>query len=189
MANIKFEIDGKVYDFTPKSFVIDNEGNIILKSKQEKRNPFERVAEDEWFYVLGQCGDVQKAKEGFMCNGWVHYVAGARDYCPECAEKERAIMDKSLLTQNLYDTIIADNNKFKEYWNTHPEEVEEICRKFSEKYVDKRCKYLKVEPAPLSCEEGFAYPGDRTFCLKKDRELLDLFECEGCEYKERPASN
>lgn len=62
---------------------------------------------------------------------------------------------------------MADNNKFKEYWNTHPEEVEEICRKFSEKYVDKRCKYLKVERALLSCEEGFVYPGDRTFCLKR----------------------
>ena len=39
-------------------------------------------------------------------------------------------MDKLLLTQDLYDAIMADNNKFKEYWNTHPEEVEEICRKF-----------------------------------------------------------
>lgn len=40
------------------------------------------------------------------------------------------IMDKSLLTQDLYDAIMADNNKFKEYWNIHPEEVEEVCRKF-----------------------------------------------------------
>ena len=46
------------------------------------------------------------------------------------------IMDKSLLTQELYDAIMADNNKFKEYWNTHPEEVEEVCRKYSEKYED-----------------------------------------------------
>lgn len=45
-------------------------------------------------------------------------------------------MDKSLLTRELYDAIMADNNKFKEYWNTHPEEVEEVCRKFSEKYED-----------------------------------------------------
>lgn len=30
MANIKFEIDGKVYDFAPESFVIDNEGNILF---------------------------------------------------------------------------------------------------------------------------------------------------------------
>lgn len=53
MANIKFEIDGKVYDFAPESFVIDNEGNIILKSKPEKRSPFERVAEGEEFYFIG----------------------------------------------------------------------------------------------------------------------------------------
>ena len=46
------------------------------------------------------------------------------------------IMDKSLLTQDLYGAIMADNNKFKEYWNTHPEEVEEVFRKFSEKYED-----------------------------------------------------
>lgn len=98
---------------------------------------------------------LDKAKEA----GWVHYVDGNKDYCPECAEKERAIMDKPLLTQNLYDTIIADNSKFKAYWNTHPEEVEEICRKFSEKFTE-RCKYLKVERAPLSCEKGFVYPGD-----------------------------
>ena len=62
---------------------------------------------------------LDKAKEV----GWVHYVDGNRDYCPECAEKERAIMDKPLLTQDLYDSIVADNSKFKEYWNTHPEEV------------------------------------------------------------------
>lgn len=93
-------------------------------------------------------------------------------------------MDKFLLTRDLYDAIMEDNNKFKEYWNTHPEEVEEICRKFSEKYVDKRCKFLKVERAPLSCEEDFVYPGDKTFCLKKDRELLALFECENCEFYE-----
>ena len=28
-------------------------------------------------------------------------------------------MDKPLLTQDLYDSIISDNSKFKEYWNTH----------------------------------------------------------------------
>ena len=41
-----------------------------------------------------------------------------------------------------------------------------------------------MEMAPLSCEEGFVYPGDRTFCLKKDRELLDIFECEDCKFYE-----
>ena len=55
MANIKFEIDGKIYDFAPESFVIDNEGNIILKSKPsaEKKNPFKRVKEGEDFYYIG----------------------------------------------------------------------------------------------------------------------------------------
>lgn len=47
-------------------------------------------------------------------------------------------MDKTLLTRDLYDAIIEDNNKFKEYQNTHPEEVEEVCRKFSAKFVDVR---------------------------------------------------
>ena len=93
-------------------------------------------------------------------------------------------MDKPLLTQDLYDAIISDNRKFNEQWNTHPEEVEKICRKFSEKYMDVRCKYLRVERAPLSCEDGFIYPRDRTFCLKKDRELLDIFECENCKFYE-----
>lgn len=94
-------------------------------------------------------------------------------------------MDKTLLTRDIYDAIMVDSNKFKEYWDAHPEEVEEVCRKFSEKLVDERCKFLKVEPALLSCEEGFVYPGDRTFCLKKDRDVLDLFECEDCEYYEK----
>ena len=52
------------------------------------------------------------------------------------------IMDKYLLTQELYNAIMADNNKFKEYWNTHPEEVEEVFRKFSEKFVDMSKKRL-----------------------------------------------
>lgn len=129
---------------------------------------------------------LDKAKEA----GWIHYVDGNKDYCPECSKKEKDAIDKPLLTQDLRDAIIADNSKFKAYWNTHPKEVEEICRKFSEKFTkDKRCKFLKVERAPLSCEKGFVYPGDRTFCLKKDRELLDLFECEDCEYKKRPTSD
>ena len=63
MANIKFEIDGKVYDFVPESFVIDNEGNIILKSKQEKRNPFERVVEGEEFYFISGDGRLMTNKE------------------------------------------------------------------------------------------------------------------------------
>lgn len=51
--------------FVPKSFVIDNEGNIILKSKPsaEKRNPFERVAEGEEFYFISGDGRLMTNKE------------------------------------------------------------------------------------------------------------------------------
>ena len=70
MANIKLEIDGKVYDFAPESFVIDNEGNIILKSKSkpEKRNPFERVSEGKNFYGIDSYGEVVSAIEGIGCS-------------------------------------------------------------------------------------------------------------------------
>ena len=44
---------------------------------------------------------LDKAKEA----GWVHYVNGNRDYCPECIRKEK-------------------------------DEIQEVCRKFSEKYED-----------------------------------------------------
>lgn len=83
MANIKFEIEGKVYDFAPESFVIDNEGNIILKSKPsvEKRNPFERVAEGESFYFIGGNGDVMTLKENSLCfTGKYHNCA---NYCTD----------------------------------------------------------------------------------------------------------
>ena len=84
MANIKFEIDGKIYDFAPESFVIDNEGNIILKSKpsaEEKRNPFERVKEGETFYFIGGNGDVMTLKENSLCfTGKYHNCA---NYCTD----------------------------------------------------------------------------------------------------------
>lgn len=93
MANMKLEIDGKVYDFIPESFAIDNEGNIILKSKQEKRNPFERVKEGDGFYVLGQYGDIQKAREGFMCSGSALYEVA--NYCTdEELLRRRALYEK-----------------------------------------------------------------------------------------------
>ena len=56
MAAIKFEIDGKTYDFTSENFwekfVIDSNGNIILKPKAEIRNPFERVG--DYYPVLNR---------------------------------------------------------------------------------------------------------------------------------------
>lgn len=63
MVNIKFEIDGKVYDFAPESFSIDNEGNIILKSKAEKKSPFKRVKEGESFYFISGDGRIMTNKE------------------------------------------------------------------------------------------------------------------------------
>lgn len=81
MANIKFEIDGKIYDFAPDSFVIDNEGNIILKSKPEKRNPFYMVKEGESFYFIGGNGDVMTLKENSLCfTGKYHNCA---NYCTD----------------------------------------------------------------------------------------------------------
>ena len=83
MANIKFEIEGKIYDFAPNSFVIDNEGNIILKSKPsaEKRSPFERVKEGESFYFIGGNGDVMTLKENSLCfTGKYHNCA---NYCTD----------------------------------------------------------------------------------------------------------
>lgn len=93
MANIKFEIDGKVYDFAPESFVIDNEGNIILKSKLEKRNPFERVAEEEEFYFISGNGDVMTLRENSWCfPGKYHNCA---NYCTDAELlRRRALYEK-----------------------------------------------------------------------------------------------
>lgn len=95
MANIKFEIDGKIYDFSPDSFVIDNEGNIILKSKPsaKKRNPFEKVKEGESFYFIG--GD-----ERLMTNEVYPWdcVDGYYDCANYCTDEEllqrRALYEK-----------------------------------------------------------------------------------------------
>lgn len=95
MANIKFEIDGKVYDFAPESFVIDNEGNIILKSKpsEDKKNPFERVKEGESFYFIGGNGDVMTLRESSLCfNGKYHNCA---NYCTDAELlRRRALYEK-----------------------------------------------------------------------------------------------
>ena len=93
MANIKFEIEGKVYDFAPESFVIDNEGNIILKSKPEKRSPFERVAEGESFYFISGDGQLMTNKEyPWDC------VVGYYDCANYCTDAEllrrRALYEK-----------------------------------------------------------------------------------------------
>lgn len=93
MANMKLEIDGKVYDFVPESFAIDNEGNIILKSKQEKRNPFERVKEGEGFYYISGDERIMTNKE----YPW-HCVDGYYDCANYCTDAEllrqRALYEK-----------------------------------------------------------------------------------------------
>lgn len=95
MANIKFEIDGKVYDFASENFAIDNEGNIILKSKPsaEKRNLFERVKEGESFYFIGGNGDVMTLRESSLCfNGKYHNCA---NYCTDAELlRRRALYEK-----------------------------------------------------------------------------------------------
>ena len=70
MASIKFEIDGKIYDFAPESFAIDNEGNIILKSKSsaKPKSPFERAGDGKSFYVIDSYGEVVNAIEGVGCS-------------------------------------------------------------------------------------------------------------------------
>lgn len=96
MANIKFEIDGKIYDFAPESFVIDNEGNIILKSKPstEKRNPFERVGEGKSFYGIDSYGEVVNAIEGVGCSA------------PDLFEVANYCTDKYLLRRRaLYEKL------------------------------------------------------------------------------------
>ena len=96
MANIKFEVDGKVYDFAPESFVIDNEGNIILKSKPsaEKRNPFERVGEGKSFYGIDSYGEVVNAIEGVGCSA------------PDLFEVANYCTDKYLLRRRaLYEKL------------------------------------------------------------------------------------
>lgn len=84
MGTIKFEIDGKTYDFAPESFVIDNEGNIILKSKslaEEKRNPFKRVSEEKSFYFIDSNGDVMTNKDNSLC--FTEKCYNCANYCTD----------------------------------------------------------------------------------------------------------
>lgn len=95
MGTIKFEIEGKIYDFAPESFVIDNEGNIILKSKPsaKKRNPFERVKEGESFYFIGSNGDVMTNKDNSLCFTGKCY--NCANYCTDAELlRRRALYEK-----------------------------------------------------------------------------------------------
>ena len=95
MANIKFEIDGKIYDFAPESFVIDNEGNIILKSKpsSKKRNLFERGGDGKSFYFISGNGDVMTFKETSSCLAEKYY--NCANYCTDAELlRRRALYEK-----------------------------------------------------------------------------------------------
>lgn len=98
MGTIKFEIDGKTYDFTSenlwKDIVIDNEGNIILKPKVEKtRNPFERVKEGESFYLIGSNGDIMTHKENSLC--FIEKYHNCANYCTDAELlRRRALYEK-----------------------------------------------------------------------------------------------
>lgn len=96
MANIKFEIEGKVYDFAPESFVIDNEGNIILKPKpsvEEKRNPFEMDKEGGSFYFIGGNGDIMTHKENSLC--FIEKYHNCANYCTDAELlRRRALYEK-----------------------------------------------------------------------------------------------
>ena len=95
MGTIKFEIDGKTYDFTSENFwnnfVIDSKGNIILKPKTS--NPFERVAEGENFYFIGANGDVMTLKENSLCFTGKHH--NCANYCTDAELlRRRALYEK-----------------------------------------------------------------------------------------------
>lgn len=98
MGTVKFEIDGEIYDFTSKNFwenfVIDNEGNIILKPKAEKtRNPFERVKEGESFYLIGSNGDIMTHKENSLC--FIEKYHNCANYCTDAELlRRRALYEK-----------------------------------------------------------------------------------------------
>lgn len=96
MATIKFEIDGKTYDFTSENFwnnfVIDSKGNIILKPKTS--NPFERVKEGESFYLIGSNGDVMMHKENSLC--FIEKYHNCANYCTDAELLQRRALYEKL---------------------------------------------------------------------------------------------
>ena len=93
MATIKFEIDGKIYDFTGEKFWIDEEGNLVLKPEEKKKNPFERVKEGESFYLISSNGDVMTHKDTFWCFNEKYYDSA--NYCTDAELlRRRALYEK-----------------------------------------------------------------------------------------------
>lgn len=93
MATIKFEIDGKIYDFTGEKFRIDEEGNLILMPEEKKKNPFERVKEGESFYLIGSNGDVMTHTDAFWC--FIEKYYDSANYCTDAELlRRRALYEK-----------------------------------------------------------------------------------------------
>lgn len=93
MATIKFEIDGKTYDFTGEKFWIDEEGNLVLKPEEKKKNPFERVEGGENFYFIGNNGHVMTHKENPFCFTQEYYDCA--NYCIDVELlRRRALYEK-----------------------------------------------------------------------------------------------
>lgn len=93
MATIKFEVDGKIYDFTGEKFWIDEEGNLVLMPEEKKKNPFERVQEGGSFYLIGSNGDVMTHTDVFWCFSEKYYDSA--NYCTdEELLRRRALYEK-----------------------------------------------------------------------------------------------
>lgn len=93
MATIKFEVDGKIYDFTGEKFWIDEEGNLVLVPEEKKKNPFERVQEGESFYFIGSNGHILTHKENFICLIQEYY--NSANYCTDAELlRQRALYEK-----------------------------------------------------------------------------------------------
>lgn len=93
MATIKFEVDGKIYDFTGEKFWIDEEGNLVLMPEEKKKNPFERVKEGESFYLIGSNGDVMTHTDTSWC--FIEKYYDSANYCTDAELlRRRALYEK-----------------------------------------------------------------------------------------------
>lgn len=84
-------INGKKYTEEKFSFFTDKNGNLILKEK--KNCPFEKVKEEESFYLIGSNGEVMKHKEKPLCFTERYY--NCANYCTDAELlRRRALYEK-----------------------------------------------------------------------------------------------
>ena len=172
MGTVKFEIDGETYNFTSKNFwenfVIDNEGNIILKPKAEKtRNPFERVKEGESFYLIGSNGDVMTHTDAF----W-YFIGKYYDSANYCTDAEllrrRALYEKLERclwrfsmenggSGNYYPILNRDNRR----WTIVNSPVQRFGPSFKTKEIGVRAVNEVIKPMldGIAEEEIFVWKG------------------------------